>query len=108
VTGREVLAVAEDGAQRFWNWAKRRVSTRKATHWEAFQPAVQPLRPRRVGVTVGEKCAVLEIHVPGPRLKRPGNVNSMQNRGNPFKERLEHSRKLELNPSSQLQPASPR
>jgi hypothetical protein len=50
---------------------------------------VQPPRPGRVVMAVGEKCAILEIHVPGPRLKRHRNVSSMQNWGSPFKNRLE-------------------
>jgi hypothetical protein len=57
----EVFAVAEDRAQALGDGASRRLPSGKVlVDLEALEPALQPLRPRRIGVAVGDEGAIFE------------------------------------------------
>jgi hypothetical protein len=57
----EVVAVAEDGAQRFRNrTGRRRPTCEILVDAETFERAVQPFRPRRIGVAVGDEGAIFD------------------------------------------------
>src|SRR6185369_11334056 len=61
MAGGEVVAVAEDGPQCLWDYSGCcRAANQLPVDAEGLQPAVQPLRPARVAVAVGEERAVLE------------------------------------------------
>jgi hypothetical protein len=59
VPGGEVVPVAEDGAERLGNRARRRLAAGQIlVDAEAFQAEMQPLGPCGIGVAVGDKGAV--------------------------------------------------
>ena len=60
IAGGDVVAVMKYRAQRLMDRAGGVAPHKVLVTAEAFKPAMQPLRRVRVGVTVGNECAVLE------------------------------------------------
>jgi hypothetical protein len=77
LAGGEVFAVAEDRAQARGDRASRRLpSGQVLIDLEAFEPTLQPFRPARVGVAVGDEGAIFERervrHVADLAKSQPG------------------------------------
>ena len=58
----EFVAVAEDGAQRLRDRSRRGHPADKVlVDVKGLEPAMQPLRPARVGMAVGDEGAIFEL-----------------------------------------------
>ena len=61
MTRGEVVTIAEDGPERLGDRTNSRLAALEVlVDVEAFERAMQPLGPRRVGVAVGDEGAVFE------------------------------------------------